>query len=115
MRKDVFTPAVALLQRLSMPVKMIGLAAVVAVPLLIVAFLLVADDWRDLQTTEKARQGMAAMREVQALAHAVQEWRDTADVAAAGVAALGGAQQQAAQRAAAALRAVHERLQAHPG
>ncbi|MCX7662724.1 MAG: methyl-accepting chemotaxis protein [Tepidimonas fonticaldi] len=115
MRKDVFTPAVALLQRLSMPVKMIGLAAVVAVPMLIVAFLLVADNWRALQTTEEARQGMAAMREVQALAHALQEWRDTADVAAAGVTALGSAQQQAAQRAAAGLGAVHERLQAHPG
>ena len=92
MRKDIFTPAVALLQRLSMPVKMFGLAALVAVPMLIVAFLLVADNWRALQTTEEARQGMAAMREVQALAHALQDWRDAADAAAAGVAALSSAQ-----------------------
>ncbi|MFN3611078.1 hypothetical protein [Tepidimonas sp.] len=64
MRSNVFTPAVALLQRLSMPIKMIGMAAIVAVPMLIVAFLLVADNWRALQTTEEARDGITAMREV---------------------------------------------------
>lgn len=84
MRKDVFYPAVALLQRLSMPAKMLGMAAVVAVPLAIVAWLLVMDSWRGLHTTQTARAGLQAVRATQTLVHAVQDWRDAADVAAAG-------------------------------
>ncbi|MCX7742468.1 MAG: hypothetical protein N2Z66_04270, partial [Tepidimonas sp.] len=75
MRKDVFYPAVALLQRLSMPAKMLGMAAVVAVPLLIVAWLLVADNWRALRATQVAQDGLDAMRAVQELTHALQDWR----------------------------------------
>ncbi len=114
MRSHIFTPAVALLRRMSMPSKMIGMAAIAAVPMLIVAFLLMADNWRALQTTEEARNGLAAMRALQGLTHALQDWRDAADVTAAGEASLKSVQDQAAQRAADGLRVVHERLQNHP-
>ncbi|TSE24371.1 Methyl-accepting chemotaxis protein I [Tepidimonas sediminis] len=114
MRKDVFYPAVALLQRLSMPAKMLGMAAVVAVPLLIVAWLLVADNWRALQATRAAEQGLQAMRTAQRLTHALQDWRDAADVAAAGVTAMQEPARGAAQRVAEAARALDERLRQRP-
>ncbi|TSE28514.1 Methyl-accepting chemotaxis protein I [Tepidimonas thermarum] len=114
MRKDVFYPAVAVLQRVSMPVKMLGLAAVVAIPLLIVAWLLVADNLRALQTTRSAQDGLRVMRAVQTLAHAVQDWRDAADAADGGLAAVRPQVEPARQRAAAALGEANTLLQAHP-
>ncbi|TSE22265.1 Methyl-accepting chemotaxis protein I [Tepidimonas aquatica] len=114
MRKDVFYPAVALLQRLSMPAKMLGMAAVVAVPLAIVAWLLVMDSWRGLHTTQTARAGLQAVRATQTLVHAVQDWRDAADVAAAGQATYQAPAQQAAQRSQQALEALDTLLASHP-
>ncbi|TSE21042.1 Methyl-accepting chemotaxis protein III [Tepidimonas alkaliphilus] len=114
MRKDAFYPAVALLQRLSMPAKMLGMAAMVVLPLLLVAWLLVADNWRALQATRAAQQGLAAMQTVQQLAHALQDWRDAADVAAAGIAERQAEQQRAAARVQEAIRTLETQLQQHP-
>ncbi|MCX7815830.1 MAG: methyl-accepting chemotaxis protein [Tepidimonas ignava] len=114
MRKDVFYPAVALLQRLSMPAKMLGMAAVVAVPLAIVAWLLVMDSWRGLRTTQAARAGLQAVRATQTLVHALQDWRDAADVAAAGQTAFQAAAKEAQQRSQQALQQLGTLLAEHP-
>ncbi|TSE35254.1 methyl-accepting chemotaxis protein [Tepidimonas charontis] len=74
-------PAVALLQRISMPVKMLVMAAVVVLPLLAVAWLLALDHWRDAQQAREARAGLQAARALLVLGERLQTWRDLTDYA----------------------------------
>jgi methyl-accepting chemotaxis protein len=77
MRIDVFLPAVALLQRLPMTLKMLGLTGMVVIPLLVVAWLLSADAWRQVQHAQQALEGARRVVALQGLSRQLQEWRDT--------------------------------------
>ncbi|WP_334135885.1 methyl-accepting chemotaxis protein [Tepidimonas sp.] len=74
-------PAVALLQRTPMPIKMLVMAGVLVVPLLAVAWLLGLDHWRDAQLAREARAGLHAAQTLLRLGERLQEWRDLTDYA----------------------------------
>jgi methyl-accepting chemotaxis protein len=97
MRIAPFQPAVALLQRLPMTLKMLGLSGMVAIPLLVVAWLLSADAWQQAQRAAQAAQGADRVHALQRLSRQLQEWRDTAQPIA-GVPDV-AARHEAAQRA----------------
>jgi methyl-accepting chemotaxis protein len=97
MRIDVFRPAVALLQRLPMTLKMLGLTGMVVIPLLVVAWLLSSDAWRQVQSAQHALEGARRVAALQGLSRQLQEWRDTLKPVE-GVANI-AARHEAAQRA----------------
>ncbi len=97
MRIGPFQPAVALLQWLPMVLKMLGMAGVVAIPLLVVAWLLSANAWQQAQRAAQAAQGADRVHALLRLSRQLQELRDTAQPIA-GVADL-AARHEAAQRA----------------
>ena len=74
-------PAVALLQRISMPAKTAALASVLVLPLLAVAWLLGLDHWRNAQLAREARAGLHAAQTLLRLGERLQEWRDLTDYA----------------------------------
>ena len=96
MRIQPFQPAIALLQRLPMTLKMLGLTGMVVVPLLVVAWLLSADAWQQAQRAAQAAEGADRVRALQRLSRQLQEWRDTTQPIA-GVADI-AARHEAAQR-----------------
>jgi len=114
MRKDIFTPAVALLQRLSMPVKMLGMASVLTVPLLLVTWLLSQNflDQRALVRDELI--GLDVIEAISDTALAVQRQRDLTQGWLSGNAAMAEARRQDQAALQAAVDRLDGLVKAHP-
>ncbi len=111
MRIRFVSPAVALLQRLPMTLKLLGLSTMVVVPLLLVAWLLAEDAWRDAQSARRALEGAETAQRLQQLARDWQTWRDSAQPIE-GVADLATRQQGAARAIESALQALDAPMRA---
>ncbi len=107
-------PAVRLMQRLSMPVKLIAMASVLVIPLLMVAFVLCQSLWEQRETALNEARGLQVVNHITHVTALVQMHRGQTNSLLAGNAAMEPAQSATRDKLRAALGALEVEISQQP-
>ena len=113
-RRSLFNPAVTLMQRLPMTVKLLAMAAVLVIPLVLISVYLVNDLLAERRTAQMELQGLDVVEQITEVVILTQTHRGQTNSLLAGNATLDSARQATRDKLKGALDALDSRIAARP-
>jgi methyl-accepting chemotaxis protein len=110
----LLAPGIALMRRVPMSLKMLGMAATLLLPLLVVGAMLISGQWQQRQLALLELQGVAVVERITAVAQALHQHRSYTSIALSGDAAATAQRDQARQQLAQAMSALDAQVQVSP-